>query len=99
MTRAGYTNRRKHTRFKPDPGTIARIDVNITGSEFKPTIPALIFSEAYGGCGLVVTGAQELRVGDLCRVQVGSLHPMAAEIVWRTPLDEDVVKIGLKFLE
>ena len=75
------------------------IDLEVDRVKFTPTIIALVFSESYGGCGLVVVGPDKLPVGTLCKAKIGVLEPMRGEIVWKTQLDNLIAKIGLKLLE
>jgi hypothetical protein len=90
--------KRKHTRFKPDPDTFAFIDVK-TGREFKPQLSALVTEESFKGCSMVLLATESLQVESRCRVQVGKLGPMWAEVRWRQELDPQVIKIGLMYLE
>jgi hypothetical protein len=100
MAKQSFQQKRRYTRFKPDPGTIAFIDpAPEQHSRFRPQIPALVFSESYGGCGLVILGWDELEKGDICQIKVGRLAPIESEVVWRKNLDSQVATIGIKFLE
>ena len=95
-------NKRRHIRFRPDTGELAYIDL-LADNEFKPEIQALIVNESpMGGCCLVMLRDDEtekLRQNDRCRVKVGKLAPLKAEAVWVRRLDEDVIKVGFRFLE
>jgi len=95
--------RRKHTRFSPDPGTYAKIDLDSSAADFRPHMMALVSEEAYGGCGLVVVDPQtfgpHLKPHDQIKVQVGNLDPMRAEVRWRIDVDAKVIKLGLKYIE
>lgn len=97
-TTANKLSKRKSIRFKPDPLDHALIDLNLTG-RFAPEYIALIAEEAPKGCGLVLLGETKLEVGDVCRVKVGRLAAMKAEVRWRTDLDPTVYKVGLMYLE
>jgi hypothetical protein len=99
MTKPNYVQMRKYTRYKPDPGTVAFIDPEPDEhKDFTPTIPALVLSESYGGCGLIVLASDGLEKGDICQIRVGRLSPMDAEIVWAKKIDAEVCKVGVKFL-
>lgn len=91
---------RRHMRFRPDPMEFAQIAARNLASPFTPEIVALISEEApMGGCGLVLMETPLLKVGDLCRVKVGRIDPLRAEVVWRKAVEPGIVRIGLKFLE
>jgi hypothetical protein len=92
--------KRRHVRFKPDPLDYALIDATLTDDKFTPSQVALIVEEApMGGCGLVLLDIPALQSGTRCRVQVGRLAPLLAEVVWRKPIDAEIIRIGLRFLE
>jgi hypothetical protein len=78
---------------------LVQIDLRDEGGAFSPGPIGIAFSEAYGGCGIVIVASESLKVGDRCRVQVGGLSPLLAEVVWREEIDKQAMKIGLKFLE
>jgi hypothetical protein len=65
---------------------------------FKPTIFALVHNESSTGVGIVSLSTEKLLTGQNCRVQIGDLAPVAAEIRWRTDLDQDVMRLGLMYL-
>src|SRR5690349_21298675 len=92
--------KRKSVRYKPDPGDFARIDPDPgLRDKFNPQYPALVIEEAAKGCGLVVTGDVTLDEGDVCKVQVGKVGPVLAEVRWRLQIDKQIFKIGLMYLE
>ena len=95
----GEIKKRSQVRFKPDPNVLAAIDLNPQNKKFSPTLRGLVFSESYGGCGIVVLATPRLVVGDFCKIEIGVLAPLKAQVVWRTQLDDQVIKIGLKLLE
>jgi len=101
MEKSGQKKFRKRSsvRFKPDEGTYALIDLNPERETFDPTLPALVFSEAHNGVGLIVVATPRLQNGDIIRVQVGNLAPLKGEVRWREQLDVDTLKIGLLFKE
>ncbi len=88
-------------RFTPDSGRFALIDLEVASAKnpFKPTVVALIVNESYRGCALVIIGSSRLVEGTRCRVQVGDLAPMMAEVKWRKTVDEDISRIGLNYAE
>jgi len=92
---------RKALRFPPDEGTLAWIDPDYHEDKqlFKPQIPALVIDEALDGCGLVVLYHERLSEHAKCMIRVGNLDPLAAQVRWIKDLDEEVLKIGVMFLE
>ncbi len=91
--------KRRHLRFSPDGATFAFLDLASDTEKFSPRYSALILNQSYRGVGLICLDANGLEAGSLCRVKVGQLAPMKAKVVWKTPLDEQVVKLGLIFLD
>ncbi len=98
-TQSSKPKLRKHIRFKPDEGSNVQIDFASQNQPFKPSLTGLLFSEAYGGCGFVCLPDESLQIGRFCRVQVGRIGPLEAEIVWISKIDSDVFKVGLKYRE
>lgn len=93
-------NTRKFIRFAPDPGTFAAIDMNQNFDvPFEPTHFAMVFSESFSGCGLIILKNKSLKEGRHFRVQVGKLNPMVAGVKWRKDLDSEIARIGCVFLE
>lgn len=93
-------SKRKHIRFKPDPLTYALIDCRSMEGNFVPDMIALIADEApMGGCGLIVTDGDHLQIHTMCRIKLGELSPLRAEVVWRKPVDSSIVRLGFSFLE
>ncbi|MCM2279581.1 MAG: hypothetical protein NDJ89_16020 [Oligoflexia bacterium] len=90
--------KRKHIRFKPDPGTIAWVDSTTEGS-FTRELPALVRQESAKGAGLVLLDAPHLQVGQACRIQIGNLEPLRAAIRWNKVLEPGVWTLGLEYLE
>lgn len=92
---------RRTLRFPPDEGTLAWIDPVLREDklDFRPTIPALVIDEALDGCGLVVLYHDRLAENARCMVRVGNLDPLPAQVRWIKDLDEEVLKIGVMFLE
>jgi hypothetical protein len=91
-------NKRKFIRFKPDPDSIALIDMK-SGSQFSPSLHALIFEESHGGVGLLVISNERIKIGQKLKVQVGRLAPLKAEVRWCEQIDKQIFKIGLMYLE
>ncbi len=95
--------KRQHFRYKPiDNESIVAIDSRNTiadGAEFNIELYGLLFSEAYGGFGAILRKTDKFQFGDKFYSQVGKVQPLLSEIVWRSDLDDDVIKIGVKYLE
>ncbi|MBI3555072.1 MAG: hypothetical protein HY074_02260 [Deltaproteobacteria bacterium] len=94
--------KRKHTRFRPEPTTIAWIDSTGDGgvnTKFRPDLVGLVYEEALKGCGLVLLTPDRMRVGDVVTVKVGEMDPVAAEVRWRKVLDFRVLQVGLQYVD
>jgi len=87
----------RFTRFKPDPLTVAYIDLKTTGS-FSPSIVALVINESYMGCALILTSDLPLKKLSI-RIKVGELGILKASIIWVKNLEENIHKVGIKFQE
>ncbi len=93
------SKKRKHVRYRPDKITTAKVQLEAVTSSFVAEATALVYEEAYGGCCLVLLSERAIANHDRWRIQVGSLHPMVAEVVWVKRLDDGIYKVGMKFLE
>jgi hypothetical protein len=92
--------KRRHLRFRPDPMEYALVAVQNLGAPFTPELVALVSEEApMGGCGLVLLETPQLKVGDVCRVKVGRIDPLRAQVMWRKAVEPGIIRLGLKFLE
>lgn len=93
-------DKRRAIRFEPDPGTIAWIDTRDSKSRsaFSAQEPALIMEESEKGCGLAMKECNTLKVGGTCRVKVGNMNPVRAEIRWITHIDSQVIRVGLMYI-
>jgi hypothetical protein len=98
-------NKRKHVRFKPGPLDIAHVqfrskDSKYFSPEFKPDCVAFIDDLApLGGAGLILHNRPELKKGTICRIQLGPLAPLLAEIVYLRVLKDEIMCVGCHFLE
>lgn len=93
------SSQRKYIRAKPDDSEYAQIDMNIEG-EFSFQYAALIIEESpMGGCSIACLEKVGLSKGIVCRIKVGHMAPLKAEVVWERRLDQEVIRYGLKFLE
>ncbi len=89
-------NKRKYIRYIPD-NTLGFLSTDLEEEEFAPEVVGLVFSEAYQGCALVFLNSVDVKKNDLCVVQCGDLPPTKSEIVWVEELDENLVKVGIKY--
>lgn len=101
MSHAALGAKRRFIRFPGDPLDFALIDFGPDDRPFAPQLVALVVEEApMGGCSLAVcAGDDHLANGRDCRVKVGRMSPVRAEIRWTRTLDDRVTRIGLQFLE
>jgi hypothetical protein len=78
----------------------AQIAVRQLEEPFTPDFVALIHDEApMNGCALVTFDHELLQENGACLVKVGRMDPVAALIVWKKPIGERLVKMGLQYLE
>ncbi len=91
------------TRFKPDVGAFAQIDLHSDQqtdlADFNIDITVEIENESYSGCRLIVPETEALQIGDTCIAKVGFLKPMRAIVVWRSHDDDGRLGIGLEYDE
>ena len=96
---SSITAKRRYIRAAPDANEYVQIDPKTEG-EFEFAYAALVVEESpLGGCSIVCLKSLNLEVGTKCRMKVGHMSPLLSEIMWETPLDELVVRYGVKFLE
>ncbi len=91
--------RRKFTRFAPDPGAIALICTDGNGKKITPPLPCLIVEEAYGGVGLVAMAHPMIRKNAVLEFQVGKLPKMKGEVRWVRLLENKIAYFGVNYLE
>lgn len=94
-------SKRRSIRFAPDSGTYAKIDLEAAREDgsFQPSVVALVPEESAKGVGLVVLTTNDLQVGAFCKIQVGKLQPLRAEVRWRQDVDPGILRLGLLYLE
>ncbi len=91
---------RKHLRFRPDPLEYAQVSLDTDSTEFKPTFVALIVEESpVSGCSLIAHDRDNVQPGDRCRVKIGHLAPVQAELAWKRPVEPGLMRVGFAFLE
>jgi len=90
--------RRQFPRRRPDSKSLAHLDLRGDDEAFRADLIALVINESAGGCSLVTLITDEdLKLGDSIRIKPGQLHPMKAKVIWRTEIDEEVMRLGLKY--
>ena len=89
---------RKSVRFKPDPLTVALVDLK-KSKNFEPNLVGIVINESYSGCAIVVVSDLVLKKGTKVKIQVGQIPPLKGEIMWIKNLEENIHKIGVKLLE
>lgn len=90
--------KRAHVRFTPKDPSLAKIDTRTAAISFKVQLYGLVLTEAFGGCSLVIRRTEELQLNGLCKIDVNEVGPLLARVVWRKDVDEELIKIGIKFL-
>lgn len=66
---------------------------------FNPNTVGLIVDEAYGGCSIILVTTTKLKIGDICKIQLGGFSPLKAELKHISQLDTNILKLGFQFLE
>jgi hypothetical protein len=101
MSHATASAKRRLIRFPGDPLDFALLDFGPDDRPFSPQQVALLVEEApMGGCSLAVSaGGEQLVEGRGCRVKVGRMEPVRAEVRWARALDDRITRVGLQFLE
>ena len=92
-------NKRKNVRFKTDPSQAAQIDLTLDPSNFRCDVAALIYNESYRGCCLIAIKHEKLKIGTRCRIQLGPLAPIGAELKWTEEIDPEIIRMGFYFYE
>jgi len=90
-------NKRKSTRYAPDPGAIALILTDAKGQKLEVPIPCLIVEESYTGCGLMALKDSFIKKNAIIEVQIGRLPKMKGEIRWFKSLEDKFVYFGLAY--
>lgn len=105
MSKSDPSPKRRYMRFEPGEVVVARvqfIDAAPDDRFFKADVAGPVLDESYEGCALVVLkqGIPEAHdEGMPCLVKLNNLGPIAAELRWVRPLDDEVVKIGVHYLD
>ncbi len=105
MSKSGNSPKRSHMRFDPGDVVIAQvqfIDAEPDDQFFKADAAGPVLDESYTGCALVALASalpEGAEQGLPCLVKLNRLGPMRAELRWVKPLDDEVCKIGLHYVD
>jgi len=101
-----FSDLRRHERFKPDEANACALmelnpdeGKNPNQAPVRADLIGLVFSQSSGGCGVTVRNNEKVKIGDRVRVQVGASTPHLCEIVWVNALDDDTMKLGVKYIQ
>lgn len=86
-------------RFKPDQGAFAKIGTSIKDGNVVIQRAALVLNESYTGLGLVAKVSDQFKIGEETFVQVEPAGPMKCKIVWVKPVDDEIVRFGVEYLD
>lgn len=89
---------KRSIRFRSEPMTLGYVDVALTKT-FTPQLVGIVLNESYSGCALILAFDDQLKIHQQIKVKVGNLEPIKASVIWLKTLDENIHKIGIKFLE
>lgn len=102
MKQHDFNNKRAHMRFKPhEMESLVLVDTRTEAlkDDFDPDVIGIALTESRGGCSFVARTTSQLRLHDVVIIKVGALLPLYAEVVWRTNVDMEIVKVGIKYRE
>lgn len=105
MNQSESTHKRRYLRFEPDEVVVAQIqfiDAEPDDRFFKGQVAGPVLDESYEGCAVVVLRhglPDEPLEGRPCLIKINKLGPIRAELRWLKPLDDEVCKIGLHYLD
>ncbi|MCS6959983.1 MAG: hypothetical protein RMK91_08020 [Pseudanabaenaceae cyanobacterium SKYGB_i_bin29] len=96
-----HNEARRYLRFPPDPTDVAFLDFTVWRDKFTAELAAVVVDVApKGGCSLVFRLPKDLQIveGQRCRIKVGDMTPLIAELVWKKEIDKDIYRCGFMFL-
>ncbi|MFN3362160.1 MAG: hypothetical protein ACK421_12170 [Pseudanabaenaceae cyanobacterium] len=96
-----HNEARRYLRFPPDPRDVAFLDFSQKKDKFTEELAAIVVDVApKGGCSLVFRLPKEMQIaeGQRCRIKVGDMLPLMAELVWKKEIDKDIYRCGFMFL-
>ena len=102
MAEKKHDNRRRYLRYPPDPTEIVMVQFSDGDERFTPEIAALPSEESRGGLRLVLLNREpvsNVEMDAMCTVKVASLGPQKARIRWIDTDDEEVVRLGVQFVD
>lgn len=102
MKKYDHNNKRAHMRFKPhemESLVLADTRTEALKDDFDPDVIGIALSESRGGCSFVARTTTRLRLHDVIIIKVGALLPLYGEVVWRSDIDTEIVKVGIKYRE
>lgn len=91
------TSIRKSVRFTSDPLMTAIISYKSKVS-FKPENAAIVLNESFTGCALLLKSDDGFTKDQDIVLKLGDFDPKRAKIVWVKNLEENIYKIGIKWL-
>ena len=94
-----HHNSRKGFRFSSDPATVALFYLVTQDNTSNPSFAGLVINESYNGCLALINFKDGLVVDQTLKIKVGSLSKLNAQVVWVKNLEENIYKVGFKFLE
>lgn len=83
--------KRKSTRFKPEASDMLAL---VNGQ-----LPALVFSEAYRGCGLAMIEDFAPIKNAQVSVKIGAQPELKGKVVWKEQAGDNLVRLGIEFTE
>lgn len=89
---------RKALRYKPDPKTVAYLDFKVS-KNFTPQFAGLVINESFTGCALIIITDLPIKKGAKLKAKVGDLAMMKAKVAWVRILEENILKLGINFME
>lgn len=89
---------KRSIRFKAEPMTLGYLDLE-PAKTFKPQLVGIVLNESYTGCAVILASDDKLNNKQQLKIKVGNLEPINASIIWVKTLDENIHKVGIKFLE
>lgn len=103
MSRAESTERRRYLRYPPDKTKVVFLQFSTTlpdDTAFRPEVTGLVCEESHGGLRIVTLAHgldESIAQGAPCVIQLPRFGLQTAEVRWRKPVDDDLIKLGLKF--
>ena len=102
MAEKKHDNRRRYLRYPPDPTEIVMVQFSAGDERFTPEMAALPSEESRGGLRLVLLNREQIsgiETDALCTVKIASLEPQRAKIRWIDTVDEEIVRLGVQFVD